>query len=507
MATDTMKKKSKLWGSAFKKTPSEAVIGFTAGRDVNALRAADYDLIGYDIWLNRAHAVMLAKKNIISKKEAALILKGLEEIESLHKKNKFLLDPDLEDVHTNIESHLTKKFGIEIAGKLHTARSRNDQVVTDTRLYLRDQILNLAVNITELIESLLTSSEQNLQIPVPGFTHRQHAMVTSFGHILHSWALMLHRDLQKLKAVYSIINQNPLGSAAAYGTSFPIDTELTTSYLGFEKPVQNSLDHITNRWEPEADLAYCMTSVLNHLSIISETLIIMTMPEFDMIKLSDEYCTGSSIMPQKKNPDTLEVVKGKASYAHGALMSLISTGKAAMIGYNRDSQWSKYIIMDLIRECLDAPLIIGGIISTMKINKENSNRWANEGMIGATTLLENICATYNIPFRQAKIVIELAIKESAGQKKITLSALKKSLANQGLDIDISQIQIDDWQNAEKILDLYRSEGSPNPKKMLTAIKSSKKTNAQNSNWIIQKNEDKKKALELLKLQQDKILSS
>jgi len=307
----------KLWGLAFQQEPAESIIKFTAGRDVFGIKAADYKLLPYDFWGNKAHCVMLSKQEIIGIKDAQVILQGLAQIEKLSKEGKFSLDPAKEDVHTNIESWLIEKYGIESAGKLHTARSRNDQVVLDLRLYLRDQNLKLVLQNIKLVEGLITQAQKFKDCLVPGFTHHQHAMVTTFGHILLAFATMLARDNQRLLHWFNLHNFNPLGSVVGYGTSFPIDQKFTSQLLGFDRVEINSLDVITNRWEAEADLAFAISVLMNHLSILAETLILFSMPEFKMLKLADQFSTGSSIMPQKKNPDPLEVIKGKAGLAAG----------------------------------------------------------------------------------------------------------------------------------------------------------------------------------------------
>lgn len=480
------KKINKLWGHAHKVKTDARALEFTAGRDVKAVDASDYNLLPYDIWVNKAHAIMLFKQNIIEKDDAKKILMGLLEIEKLASQNKFLLDPKQEDVHTNIESWLIEKYGIESAGKLHTARSRNDQSVADTRLFLKDQILNFTENLNDLCEMLIISSYKYSQTAMPGFTHFQHAMVTTFGHTLLAFASMFLRDIQKFKATYSIIDKNPLGSAASYGTSFAIDRQLTTKYLGFAKAELNSLDPITNRWEPEADSAYAIVSMMNHLSTLAQTLIILSTVEFGMIKISDEYTTGSSIMPQKKNPDTLEVMKAKSAFAAAHLQSLIAIGKTAFIGYNRDTQWTKYALLDLIDETAKAPPIMTGIIKTLSVNSKQMEHWAQKGFIGATSLMETLCAKFNLPLRAGKIIIEKAIKYTKNKDKVEYEALKKALKDEGLKIDIKKSQVDQWQNPDEIIKNYASSGSPSIVEMKKSISEVKKQNDKNKKWFEEK---------------------
>ncbi|PIZ41853.1 argininosuccinate lyase [candidate division WWE3 bacterium CG_4_9_14_3_um_filter_43_9] len=497
----------KLWGLAFQQEPAESIIKFTAGRDVFGIKAADYKLLPYDFWGNKAHCVMLSKQEIIGIKDAQVILQGLAQIEKLSKEGKFSLDPAKEDVHTNIESWLIEKYGIESAGKLHTARSRNDQVVLDLRLYLRDQNLKLVLQNIKLVEGLITQAQKFKDCLVPGFTHHQHAMVTTFGHILLAFATMLARDNQRLLHWFNLHNFNPLGSVVGYGTSFPIDQKFTSQLLGFDRVEINSLDVITNRWEAEADLAFAISVLMNHLSILAETLILFSMPEFKMLKLADQFSTGSSIMPQKKNPDPLEVIKGKAGLAAGLVQGLLSIGKGSFIGYNRDSQWTKYLIFDLLDECLPAPGVMKEVIENLKVNKEQMRKWCQVGFIGATTLLEQLVLNFKIPFRKAKMVMEKAVKYSEGEEKVTSAALKKSLEEEEMAINLAQKQVDQWQEPDEIVKLNKSLGGPGPKllhknsnDLLLQIKKQQK-------WVEGKVTQKKKSIEFLNQQINEIMEA
>ena len=466
---DKNKKINKLWGGAFEQSPEEDVITFTEGRDVNGQEAVDYKLLPYDIWGNKAHCIMLFEAGIISKSDAKMILQGLNKIQKLAEKKEFILDPKKEDVHTNIESFLTDEYGIGIAGKLHTGRSRNDQSNLDTRLYLKDQVLIFAENMAELAKSLAKQADLYKEIPMPGFTHQQHAMVTTFGHVLMTFSSMVLRDVKRMTNWINLHNTSPLGSAASYGTSFPINQVLTASLLGFDGVDTSSLDYITNRWEPEADLAFAISVFMNHLSIMAETLILFSTPEFDMVKISDRYSTGSSMMPQKKNPDSLEVMKGKSAMAAGVLQSLIGTGKSKIIGYNRDSQWTKYFITDLVSECILAPVIMKGIIESLNVNKEKMLYWSGKGFIGATSLLEQISWRNKISFRQAKILIEKAVKYSEDKDFISYAGLKKALLEEKIDIAISEQNVKDWQDPVKILKTTSSIGGPGLKNVTKSI--------------------------------------
>ncbi|MEK7577846.1 MAG: argininosuccinate lyase [Patescibacteria group bacterium] len=461
------KQTNKLWGAAFSQKPSDAMIAFTAGRDVVGIPPADQALLPYDIWVNKAHCVMLGKTGIIPKFDAAKILAGLNELE--HNKT-FTLDPSKEDVHTNIESWLTSKLGVDVAGKLHTARSRNDQITTDMKMYLRDQVLLCVDNSIKLTQSLLQLADAHKAVVMPGFTHHQHAMVTTFGHILAGFANMVIRDIDRFQSWFPLHNTSPLGNVVSYGTSFSIDRKMTAELLAFDGPDHNSMDAITNRWESEADLGFAVVSLMNHLSLIAETLILMATPEFGMVKLADQYSTGSSIMPQKKNPDPLEVIKGKAGFAQGQLVSLLSMGKSNFIGYNRDSQWTKYIVMDLVNECKLAPIVLGGVLETLIINTGVMEKWCHKGFIGATTVMEQIIQETHMPMREAKVIVENMVK--AGSDK--------------LDLD-----------PKKIIACTKSYGSPGKNSMKTSLKKFKKKLSAHKAWLVRKKSDRVRGLVLL----------
>lgn len=498
------KQTNKLWGAAFSQNPSEAVIAFTAGRDVQLVAEADAALLTYDLWLNKAHAAMLGKTGCIPASDAGKLLKGLLELEHLAESGVFVLDPSKEDVHTNIESWLTEKLGIDVAGLLHTARSRNDQAATDTKLYLRDQVLAFIGQTSVLVQTLLTLADRYKTVPMPGFTHHQHAMVTTFGHVCAGFAEMLVRDIGRFTGWYALHNTSPLGSMASYGTSFPIDRTMTAAWLGFDGPDHNSLDVIMNRGEAESDLALAVVQLMNHLSLIAETLIVFGTPEFGMVTLSDTYSTGSSVMPQKKNPDPLEVIKGKTAFAQGQLMGLLSMGKGRFIGYNRDSQWTKYLVMDLVRECLSAPTVLVGVLETMAVHEGVMEQWCHKGYIGATVLMEQLIHTLHLPMRVAKLVVETAVKQNPHGDQITYVVLQQALAGQGVTLSadglpsgLSESQVAHWQDPMAALSLNVSYGGPGKHSMKKSIKQLAKKLAGHTAWLMKKQHEQVSAKKLL----------
>jgi argininosuccinate lyase len=429
---------------------------------VEGVPPSDQHLIAYDIWGSKAHAIMLCRQGIISEDDLRVILRGLKEVEGLFLQGKFVLDGSREDVHSNVEGFLIDRYGVESAGKLHTARSRNDQITLDMRLYMRGQVFDFAGELDPLIVAFLEKAQENLDTVMPGFTHHQHAMITTFGHVLLSFAEPLERDIWRFIHWYRLFNKNPLGGVAGYGSTFALDGELTSKLLAFDTFHENSLDPITNRWEPELELAYAITVTMNHVSAVAQSLIMMSTSEFDMVKLDDAHCTGSSIMPQKRNPDALEVIKAKASLAQGILTGLLSLGKSSFIGYNRDSQWTKYLIMDLVRECKPALGVMREVVELLGVNREAMLRQCRKGFIGATALLEEIVQRFKVPFRQAKVLMEKAVKysEDEGADMVTLKGFRKASKEADLDLEVSEEELLAGQDPIRILSRKGLEGGP-----------------------------------------------
>jgi argininosuccinate lyase len=489
----------KLWGGRFEELPSREVVDFLSGRDVKGIPPCDERLIPYDLWGDRAHVLMLCHQGILSKKDGKKILKGLKEIERLHQKGEFRLDASKEDVHSNIESFLIERGGIESGGKVHTGRSRNDQIVLDMRLYLRDQTLEFIEGLIFLIESLLQRAEEQGSTAMPGYTHHQHAVATTFGHLLLSFAESLERDTQRFTHWLALFNKNPLGAAAGFGTTFNLDRQLTSELLGFDGPTENVTDPITQRWEPEAELAFDVAVTMDHLSTMAQTLILLSTSEFNMVRLNDRHCTGSSIMPQKRNPCSLEVIKAKTSFAHGMVLSLLSIGKGLFMGYNRDTQWTKYWIMDLVDESKPALSVMVEVIRLLQVNQSQMLEQAQEGFAGATSLMEWMVRHGSIPLRKAKMVMEKAVKysEKEGKGRVSYPSLKKALVEMEVHIAIKEQEVEEMQRPEKILAQISSIGTPSGKRVKENILSLRKKIQMNKDWLLHKRKGIKKAKTLI----------
>jgi argininosuccinate lyase len=416
-----------IWGNHLSQPPDELMVRFCAGRDVTPLPMADEELLPFDLWGNRAHAIMLHRRGMLEKRALKAILKALAELEREWHAGRYALDPALEDVHINIERYVTRKAGPQAGGRLHTARSRNDQVACDMRLYLRARLLELAEGVGALVPVLLEQAREHSDTLMPGFSHHQPAMLTTWGHWLCAYAQSLCRDLERLRAAYDLVNRSPLGAVAGFGTSWPIDRELTAGLLGFARVELNTLDAIAARGEHEAQVAHGCAALMNHLALIAQDLILLSHPYWGMVSLADAYTTGSSVMPQKRNPDLAEVIKGKAGWAAGMASALLGAPRGAMTGYNRDIQFTKYAVMDLLRECLPAPLVLKGAMETLTVNQEVMRERLGQGFLAAVDFADALARTLNLPFRAAYDITATAVRLSGDGGEITPKAARQAL--------------------------------------------------------------------------------
>ncbi len=434
-------------------SPTPDVVAFMAGWDVAPKGAADQSLIPFDIWLNRAHTHMLVAQSILTPAQGEAILTGLDEIERRYHMGQFVLNPALEDVHTNIEKYLTHTLGIEAGLAMHTARSRNDQIVTDMRLWMRHRVIVLAKLSLELMRQLVSVAGTHLDSVMAGYTHHQHATISTFGHHLAAYAEAIRRVVLRLNHWYETFNYSPLGCVTGLSTTFPIDRHLTADLLGFDGPEPNSLDPIACRWEPEADLGHILSILMTQLSNMAQTFILLSTQEFGVLRLHPRFCSGSSIMPQKVNPDALEVIKGKAADVTGRLSGLLSLGRASLSGYNRDQQWSKYLIMEGCLEAMPAVSIMARVVDTscrpeathpllqrqIGVDTARLRDMAATGFAGVTELMEQLVARTGIEFRHLKSVMEhaVALSLSRGQADtVTHEALSQALQAAGLSLDL-----------------------------------------------------------------------
>ncbi len=500
------KRINKLWGQRLKKKTSRVFLEFTSGRDVYGTGPADEKLVPYDIWGSRVHALMLAQRGILARSVARRLIGGLKQIEREWREGRFRLDPSKEDVHTNIESWLIDKLGIDVGGRLHTARSRNDQIALDVRLYLIDYTLKYISELIRLIGVLRDRGEKEQGVIMPGYTHHQPAQVTTAGHTWLSFAECLLRDSSRFVDWFSRFNCNPLGSMTGYGTSFNIDRKLTAKLFGFERPCANSLDPIQNRWEPEAEFGFAITMLMNHLSSLCQTLILLGTSEFGIISLDDGFCSGSSMMPQKRNPDALEIIKAKAAVVQGQLMGLTSIGRSLFMGYNRDTQWTKYLIIDMIEETLPALKVMEGVMKTLRINEARAGLLSEKGFIGTADLVERLVEEKGIPFRKAKMAMERAVKyaEEKGREKVSYEDAKRGIEEENIKVSLDKEFFERGQEAKKIILRRKAVGGTSPLAIKEEIISLNKKLGEINKWVMKKSEMKSKAQKLLENMENKL---
>lgn len=410
---------TKLWGGAFEKETDREVEIFTASIGVDAR------LWRVDIEGSIAHARMLGKQGIISVDESNEIISGLQAVAADIEAGKIEFDPKAEDIHSEIEKYLTIKIGT-VAGKLHTARSRNDQVVTDTRLYLRSEIKNLDQELKKLQNWIVTTSEKHLTTVLPGLTHTQHAQPVSLAHHLMAYFWMYQRDRERLTDLSKRVNKMPLGSAALAGTSFPLDRNQTAKELGFECPTENSLDAVSDR-DFCVEFLSAASTIMSHLSRASEELIYWSAPEFGFVKLDDSVTTGSSIMPQKKNPDVAELIRGKVGRVYGALMGTLTMLKSLPLAYNRDLQEDKTFLFEGVDTTLASVKLMHLMLSTAKFNTEKMASTLHGDFSNATDIADYL-VTKGMPFRQAHEVaghtVKYCVQNKKGIEDLTLPELQ-----------------------------------------------------------------------------------
>ena len=396
------------WGGRFNEPIDDFVARFTASVDF------DQRLFRQDIQGSVAHASMLSEVGVLTKTEVQEIISGLESIASEIESGEFAWSTNLEDVHMNIEAALTARIG-DVGKKLHTGRSRNDQVATDIRLWLRDEIDTIALLLSALQNGMIELAMTESDTIMPGFTHLQSAQPVTFGHHLLAWNEMLERDFGRLKDCRKRLNYCPLGAAALAGTTYPINRNHTAVTLNFDQPTENSLDSVSDR---DFAIEFCAFAsiLLTHLSRMSEELILWTSAQFQFINLPDRFCTGSSIMPQKKNPDVPELVRGKTGRVNGHLVCLLTLMKSQPLAYNKDNQEDKeplFDTVDTVRDCLRA---FADMIPAIEANKSAMYEAAKRGFSTATDLADYLVGT-GIAFRDAHEIVGKAVAYGIDEHK------------------------------------------------------------------------------------------
>ena len=387
---------AQLWGGRFTKDTDQLVYNF------NASISFDQKFFHQDIEGSIAHTVMLAKQKILTEEEKDAIVKGLTGIREDVDAGKLQITSAYEDIHSFVEANLIDRIG-DAGKKLHTGRSRNDQVALDMKLYTRDEISNVDDLLKDLLAELLTIMKENTETYMPGFTHLQKAQPITLAHHMGAYFEMFKRDRSRMADIYKRMNYCPLGSGALAGTTYPLDREYTASLLGFEGPTLNSMDSVADR-DYLIEFLSALSTIMMHLSRFSEEIIIWNSNEYKFIEIDDAYSTGSSIMPQKKNPDIAELVRGKTGRVYGALMSLLTTMKGIPLAYNKDMQEDKELTFDAIDTVKGCLALFTGMIRTMKFNKGIMEKSAMHGFTNATDAADYL-VKHGVPFRDAHSII------------------------------------------------------------------------------------------------------
>lgn len=438
-----MTSENKLWGGRFTQSTDAFVQAFTASVSFDQ-RLAQYDIQG-----SIAHARMLERIGVLTEIEASAIVDGLSDISVEIDRGLFDWSVETEDVHMNIEARLTERIG-DIGKKLHTGRSRNDQVATDIRLYLREEIGRILSEIRRLQIALLDLAEKEADTIMPGFTHLQVAQPITFGHHLMAWFEMLSRDCGRLVDCRARVNVMPLGAAALAGTSFPIDRDYTCELLEFDHPAPNSLDAVSDR-DFAIEFMAAASLIMGHLSRFSEELVLWSSAQFDFVELPDAFCTGSSIMPQKKNPDVPELVRGKTGRVNGHLVSLLTLMKGQPLAYNKDNQEDKEPLFDAIDTVQGSLRAFADMMPHVQAKRKKMHAAAKQGFSTATDLADYLVRK-GIPFRDAHGIVGQAVRLGIDSQR-----------------DLSELSLDEFHTfcpeiGQDVFDVLTLEGSVSARK-------------------------------------------
>ncbi|MDH4163261.1 MAG: argininosuccinate lyase [Nitrospirota bacterium] len=428
-STKQTAKSSKPWGGRFTEATSSLVEEFTASIPY------DWRLYPYDIAGSMAHAMMLAKQRIISERESRRIISGLREILKEIATGKMQFQLELEDIHMNIESRLIRKIG-PVGGKLHTARSRNDQVALDIRMYLRDEIVEIRRLLRELQRTIVDLAERNQDTVMPGYTHLQRAQPVLFGHHLLAYYEMFERDRERLTDCFKRVNILPLGAGALAGTVLPIDRKLVAELLRFDGIAENSMDAVSDRDFAVEFLSAC-AQIMVHVSRLAEEMVLWSSSEFGFITISDAFTTGSSIMPQKKNPDVAELSRGKTGRVFGNLTALLTLLKGLPLAYNRDMQEDKEPLFDSADTVTSTLSVMSAMLGGITVHRDTMRHAAEDGFITATDLADYLVRK-GLPFRQAHEVVGTAVlralEKGCGLKELSLSEYRELSKLIGKDV-------------------------------------------------------------------------
>lgn len=448
---------AQLWGGRFTKETDKLVYNF------NASISFDKKFYKQDIEGSIAHVVMLEKQGVLTADEKNAIVKGLTQISDDVESGKLQITDEYEDIHSFVEANLIERIG-EAGKKLHTGRSRNDQVALDMKLYTRLEVLDTDLLVKELLQILLSVMKEHIETYMPGFTHLQKAQPTTVAHHIGAYFEMFKRDRLRLKDIYFRMNYCPLGAGALAGTTYPLDRSYTSALMGFEGPTLNSMDSVSDR-DYIIEFLSALSTIMMHLSRFAEEIIIWNTNEYGFIEIDDAYSTGSSIMPQKKNPDIAELVRGKTGRVYGALMAILTTMKGIPLAYNKDMQEDKELTFDAIDTVKGCLALFSGMLKTIKFNKEVMAESAMKGFTNATDAADYL-VNRGVPFRDAHSIIG----------KLVLYCIEKGVSIEALSIEelksissIFEADIYDAVSLQTCVEKRLTIGAPGKKAMETVI--------------------------------------
>ena len=455
-------KNKTVWSSRFKSSTSKSFQRIGASINV------DKRLYEQDIFASKIHTQMLVKKKIIPAKEGKKILKGLDKIKGQIRKGKFVFKEKFEDIHLNIEKKLYEIIG-NSAGYMHTARSRNDQVVTDFKLWVKDSSLILIKELNSLMRNIVSKAEKNVSTVMPGFTHLKNAQPVSFAHYLLAYYEMIKRDKQRFQNNLELINESPLGAAALSGTSYNIDRNFTSKKLGFKKPTNNSIDTVSDR-DFAIDFLYACAVSAMHLSRLAEDFIILNSDAYQLISFNDKMLTGSSIMPQKKNPDPAELIRGRTGINYGKLNSILTIMKGLPISYFKDLQDDKALVFDGFDTLKDTLIMSNELIKNVNPNKTRMSDMAKTGYTTATDFADYLVKVKKLSFREAyrisSKIVNYAEKNKKNLDELTLREINKFKK----DLDNSVLKIFNVKNSMNSKNSYGGTSERNIKNMIKKYK-------------------------------------
>ncbi len=450
--------KRQLWASRFKKGTDPRAKAYSESITV------DRHMFYQDVWGSEAHTIMLGYTGINTDSQTKNILQGLQKVKASFRDGSWDLQEAEEDVHMNVERFVIDDVGLENGGRMHTTRSRNDQVVLDTKMYARDMIIEVQKELGNLIEVLLVQAKDHTETLMPGYTHVQHAQPITYAYWLTHYVAVFLRDLKRLAAAEEEVDTNPLGAGALTGTTFAIDRNLTTRLLGFSETQEHSMDAVTAR-DFNVQILSALSILFSSISRLADEIIYGITQEFGTLVLDDSFAMGSSMMPQKKNPGVLELVRARTGKMYGILMAMLTTLKALPSGYNRDYHEDKETMVEALNLAKNTLTLMAGVMETLKIKKERMKSLVLENYSAATELANYLVVVHNIPFRQCHRIVGYVVGELVEEGKTFEDKARTKQLFAEKDIAISDKDLDDYTNPKRIVERTTSLGGVAPKEV------------------------------------------